>query len=122
RYRRLAHPVLDFVEREIEPFEESLGLDPRLAAHDVEIEPGGKHLVRAADDDRAYRRVVLGSHQRREHRIDQRLAQRIDRRGGEDDLGNIARDGITDKLLAHDAPPLDLAWRTAPVSTRSSLA
>ena len=43
---RLAHAILDIVEREIQPLEEFLGLDPGLAPDDVEIEPGTKHLVR----------------------------------------------------------------------------
>ena len=69
---RLAHAILGIVEREIQPFEEFLGLDPRLAADDVEIEPGAKHLVRAADDDGAHRFVVPRLRQRRQQRIDQR--------------------------------------------------
>ena len=50
---RLTHAILDIVEREIQPFEKFLGLDSRLAPNDIQIEPGAKHLVRAADDDGA---------------------------------------------------------------------
>ena len=51
---RFAHSILDIVERKVETLEKELGFSPALAAHDVEIEPGTKHLVRAADDHSAY--------------------------------------------------------------------
>src|SRR3546814_19058789 len=54
----LAEPVLNVVQAEVEPLDESLPLDAGLAAHDVEAEPGADHLVRAAADYRAHR-VVL---------------------------------------------------------------
>ena len=108
---RLTHAILDIVEREIQPFEEFLGLDSRLAPDDVQIEPGAKHLVRAADDDGANRFVVPGLRKRRQQRIDQLHAQRIDRRAIQHDLGNIARDGITNEICTHVAAS---AWPDAP--------
>jgi hypothetical protein len=46
--------------------------------------------VRAADDDGAHRVVVPCLRQRRQQRIDQVHAERIDRRTVEHDLGDIA--------------------------------
>src|SRR6266404_8470515 len=42
---RLAHPVLDVVECEIEFLEKTLGFGRALASDEVEIEPGAEHLV-----------------------------------------------------------------------------
>ena len=75
---------------------------PRLAPDDVEIEPGAKHFLRAADDDGANGFVVPRFCQRRQQRVDQRHAQRVDRGAVEHDLGDIARDGITNEFSAHD--------------------
>ena len=102
---RLAHAILGIVERQIQPFEEFLGLDPRLAADDIEIKPGAEHLVCAADDDGANRFVVLRLRQRRQQPIDQVHAERIDRPAIEQDLGNIAQDGITNEIGTHAVPP-----------------
>src|SRR5712664_1049719 len=75
---RLAHSILDVVECKVETLEVELGFSPALAAHDVEIEPGTKHLVRAAEDHRAYRRVVFRLFQRFQQGVYQWHAQRID--------------------------------------------
>ena len=103
---RLTHAILGIVEREIQPFEEFLGLDSGLAPDDVQIEPGAKHLVCAADDDGAHRFVVPRFRHRRQQRVDQVHAERIDRRAIEHDLGNIARNGITNEIGTHAVPPL----------------
>ena len=61
---------------------------PRLV--DVQIEPGTEHLVGTADDNGAHRFVIPRLRKRRQQRIDQVHAERIDRRAIEHDLGNIA--------------------------------
>src|SRR6266478_4715727 len=100
---RLAHSILDVVERKVETLEKEFGFGPALAAHDVEIEPGTKHLVRAADDHRAYRRVVFRLFQRFQQGVYQRHAQRVDGRAVERDLRDRIRDGIVNEFSTHDA-------------------
>ena len=102
-YRRLAHPVLHVVEREIEPLEKALGFGGALAPDDVEVEPCAKHLVRAANDDGANLVVVPRLLQRRQQGVDQRQAQGVDRGAVERDFGDRIRYGIADEFGTHDA-------------------
>ena len=100
---RLAHAVLKVVQRKIEPLEKQLGFDPALAAHDVEIEAGAKYLVRTADDHRAHRLVVPRLCKPLQQRVDQRDAQRVDRRAVERDLCDRIRDGVANEFSTHGA-------------------
>jgi hypothetical protein len=100
---RLAHAVLRVVERKVEFFEELLGLDARLAPDDVEIEPGTEDLVQTTDDDGGDRWIVFCLLQRGQQRVDQRHAQRIDRRPVEHDLGDSVRNRIANQFSTHEA-------------------
>ncbi len=100
---RLAHPILQIVKRKIQALEKKLGFGAALAAHDIEIEPGAKHLVRAADDHRAHRFVVPRLLQPVQQGVYQWHAQRIDRRAVECDLRNRIRDGVANEFGSHGA-------------------
>ena len=100
---RFAHSVLHVIECKVETFEKKLGFGAALAAHDVEIEPGAKHLVRAANDHGAYGLVVSRLFQRRQQGVYQRHAQRVDRPAVERDLRHRIRDGIANEFSGHGA-------------------
>jgi hypothetical protein len=103
---RLAHAVLGVVEGEVEFFEKLLGLDTGLAPDDVEIEPGAKHLMRAADDHGADGIVVARFRECRKQRVDQGHAQRIDGCAVQHDLGDAAGNGIANQIRTHAPPPV----------------
>ncbi len=105
----LAQPILGVVQREIELFEEFLGLDPRLAADQIEVEAGAEHLVRAADDHGADALVVARLRKASEQRIDQRDAECIDRRAIEHQFGDAVGGGVTNEIGGHALSPF--AWR-----------